>query len=192
MPLIAITGGTATGKSTTLGILKNAGAVACDADDIVHSMYETDTALHETLRHRWGQAVFSENGKVDRARIAEHIFNNENERSWLSALIHPKVWHRLRQLEEFNRSTTVFCAVPLLFEIGWEGRFALTVAVWCPAQEQRRRLRARNWPEERLRSTLKSQLSADEKLQRADVGLINHGSPELLRAQVKRLPALPT
>ncbi len=184
--LVGVTGGLGAGKTTVLQVLREKGAAVLDADDVVHRLYAPGEVAYRALCRRWGAAVLRSDAEIDRKRVADLIFGDAIERRWLNGLVHPLVRERIRVAARETRGL-LFCGVPLLFEVHWEQDMWRTVAVWCPAGVQYERLRDRGWSDAEIRRRLATQLDMDEKLHRADYGLINSGSLELLRRQCEAL-----
>ncbi len=187
MALVGITGGPAAGKTTALEVLEELGAVVVDSDRIVHDLYREDAGLRQSMRQRWGAAAFNDSGEIDRCWVADKVFASAAEREWLNGEVHPRVKQRILDLDASGGSAPLHCAVPLLFEVGWQDIMLATCAVWCPEQRQRARLRRRGWDDNRIQKCLDAQMAADEKLERADFGLINIGTKTILRNQCRRL-----
>lgn len=187
MALVGITGGPAAGKTTTLEVLKELGAAVVDSDRIVHDLYRDDAGLRRSVRLRWGASAFNDYGEIVRHWIADKVFTSAEEREWLNGEVHPRVRQRILNLDAHCGSTPLYCAVPLLFEVGWQDIMLATCAVWCPESWQRVRLLRRGWDENRLRKCLDAQMAAEEKLERADFGLINAGTRANLLNQCRRL-----
>lgn len=185
--LVGVTGGMGAGKSRVLEELNTLGARTLDSDDIVHDLYDSPTPqLRNSLRERWSDKVLNADGSINRRYLAETAFRTKNEIAWLNAHVHPIVRNRLKTVANAT-SEYVFCAVPLLFEVGWEKDMGCTIAVWCDPRTQRERLRQRGWSTAEINRRQAYQMSMDEKLLRADFGLINNGSPALLQKQLERL-----
>lgn len=187
MALVGITGGPAAGKTTLLEELRGLGAAVADSDRIVHDLYREDAELQQSIRRRWGQAAFGDCGEIDRRWIAREVFASSDEREWLNEQVHPRVRRHLLNADPVESSSPLYCAVPLLFEVGWQDIMTITCAVWCPEPMQRARLRARGWSEDRIQQCLNAQMAAEEKLELADFGLINIGTRDHLRNQCRRL-----
>ncbi|NOY82699.1 MAG: dephospho-CoA kinase [Kiritimatiellaeota bacterium] len=184
--LVGITGGLGVGKTTVLQILREKGAEVLDADDVVHRLYAPGEAAYRAIRRRWGADVLQADGTIDRTRVADLVFGTPTERRWLNGLVHPLVRKRIR-IAACRTPGLLFCAIPLLFEVRWERDMWRTVAVWCPEAVQMKRLEQRGWSGAEIRRRLATQLPMNEKLHRADYGLINFGSLELLRRQCEIL-----
>ena len=186
MSLIGITGGIGAGKTTVLQILRGLGAVCWDADEAVHELYRPGGEGLRLVAETWGLEVLLPDGTLDRKRMAERVFASQEERRKLEELIHPLV--RRQMLETAAKTAgNLFCAVPLLYEGGWEKEFRCVVAVWCDRETQTARLKARGWTAEEIRSRNAAQLPMEEKLARAAFAITNNGSLELLREQCRRI-----
>jgi len=195
---LALTGGIACGKTTAGHFLLEAGfSHIYDTDAICHDLYDDPTPdLLDGMRKNWGDDVVTPDSRVDRTALSRRLFssgNREDAFAALNALVHPAVERRLGELMERDAvrdDELVLVEVPLLFEIGWETRYSYTIAVWMPRQMQVARLMERNGlTREEAESRLDVQMSADEKLARADFGLINNGGLEHLRKQCFELTA---
>ncbi|MFA4943365.1 MAG: dephospho-CoA kinase [Lentisphaeria bacterium] len=182
MRLIGITGSLGAGKSTVLGLFARLGAAGWDADAAVHELYQPGRAGWRAARDRWGEEILAADGQLDRARLAARIFPCPAERKRWEAIIHPLVHDHMLATAQ-AAAAPLFCAVPLLYEGGWESWFEAVACVWCPPALQRERLRRRGLAEADISARLAAQLPADEKLRRADFGLINAGSLDLLARQ---------
>jgi dephospho-CoA kinase len=186
MGLIGITGAVGAGKSTVLGFFAELGCAIWDADEAVHRVYRAGGAVLQAMVQRWGQDAIQADGSVNRPVVSARIFAADAERHWLEALVHPLVDQDMHTCYEKTNGLLV-CAVPLLYEARWEERFSRVVTVWCSAATRRERLRFRGWTAEEIAGRDRSQLSADEKLRRADFAIITEGPPVFARRQCAQL-----
>jgi dephospho-CoA kinase len=185
--LIGLTGGIAAGKSEALAAFGRLGAATISADAVVHELLGSDE-IRERLVERWGDDV-APNGKVDRARVGELVFERPDELTWLEAELHPRVGRQLdawrRQLDPGIELAVV--EVPLLFEAGMGDAFDVTVAVVADDELRRRRSEARGGTLFDERSG--RQLTQDEKAAQADHVIRNDGSLEDLERELSDLAA---
>jgi dephospho-CoA kinase len=174
---VAITGGIGAGKSTALDAFRAHGAATVSSDEIVHHLVATDDAVRDALVERLGPEILGEDGRPDRARIAEAVFGDPERLAWLEALLHPLVsreyltWReRLAQLDDPPRVCVT--EVPLLYEVGAQDRFDKVIVITAPRalREQRRHV-ARDDRDARL-------LPDREKVRRADYHYVNTGTFE--------------
>ena len=89
--LVGLTGGIGAGKSTVSALLADHGAVVIDADAIVHEIQRPGTAVFAEIAARFGPGVIADDGTLDRAAIAEIVFNDPDELAALNAIVHPAV-----------------------------------------------------------------------------------------------------
>ena len=96
MPVIGLTGGIASGKSTVAQRLTHDGAICIDADRISREMTET-VEVKRRIAETFGSKVIGEDGELDRAYVARRIFANPDERAFLNAIIHPLVIDEMKR-----------------------------------------------------------------------------------------------
>ena len=180
---VAITGGIGAGKSEALASFARHGAATVSSDQIVHRLLREDEDVRRALLERFGERILDEAGQVDRSAIADVVFPDRQALDWLEALLHPLVVREYLDWREQlgrlpNPPPVCVTEVPLLYEVGGEGRFDKVVVVTAPAE-----LRAqRSQVEAELREP--RLLPEDEKAKRADYVYINDGSLEELDAFV--------
>ncbi len=187
--IIGLTGGIGCGKSSAVRMFASAGFDFIDSDAVVRERVLTDEAVQAALRARWGDLVFCTEGAVDRGRVAEKVFASEEERQWLEALVHPRVYAVWRErLAEAPRARWVV-EVPLLFEQRLENWFDFIVCVACAPAQQLARLEQRGLPRPLAEQRINQQLPLAHKIEHSDFVLWNDGTPGFLQKQVVRLIA---
>ena len=179
---VAITGGIAAGKSEALAAFARHGAAVASSDEIVHRVYREDAELKDSLRARWGGAVFDADGEVDRKAVARIVFADRDELDWLEQQLHPRVARAHEAwLEELGSREKppplAVVEVPLLYETGGERRFDRVVVVTAPAAVRAARRGRFAEREARL-------VPEQEKLDRADFAYVNDGTLDALDAFV--------
>jgi dephospho-CoA kinase len=185
---IGLTGGIGSGKSEALAACRRAAAAVLSSDQVVHDLLGTEE-VKELLEARWGEAVL-EDGDIDRAAVAQIVFNKPDELQWLEQNLFPLVgaetaaWRaELEAADQPPRAAVV--EVPLLFEAGVERRFDTTVAI--VADERLRAERAASRGHKAVDERAARQLTQEEKATRADHVIRNDGSLEDLDRQVREL-----
>jgi dephospho-CoA kinase len=189
MLIVGLTGNYGMGKSTVLKMFRGFGAVTIDADDIVDGLLRNGPVL-EKIRRAFGDGVFSDDGRLDREKIAGLIFRDEKKRDVLEGILHPLVFEEIEEfLKRMEKAPgdegVVVIEIPLMFEKGDIGRFHKTVTVHADESVVFQRLRKegieRGMAEERLRA----QMDIGEKIRRADFVIDNSGSPDETRTKVR-------
>lgn len=188
MLFVGLTGGIGSGKSEALAACERLGAAVLSSDQVVHELLSTDE-LRDVLAARWGSRVVAD-GVVDRAMVAEIVFEDPGELRWLEEVLFPRVGSRIAawrsDLEAVEGGPEVAVVeVPLLFEAGIADAFDATVAV--VADEDERRRRAEDRSHRGLGGRTARQLSQEDKAARADYVLRNDGTLEDLERRTEEL-----
>ena len=189
MDLIGLTGGVGSGKSTVSGFLRELGAEVIDADEGARAVVEPGTPGFQAVVDAFGPELVRE-GRLDRARLAELVFNDRQALERLNAITHPLVreWSAARLAEAAEKGVGVVVQdIPLLFENNLDGLFKATILVYVPAELQLERLVARGLPEADARARIANQLPIDAKRGRATYVIDNSGSREETWAQTEKV-----
>src|SRR5205823_11548310 len=147
MPAIGITGGISTGKSTFINCLRQSlpDATFLDADVMARQLTCEDKNVLAEIRKTFGDAVFNENGELNRSALRAIVFTAPGERRQLEQILHPPIrryWSR--EAERHRQSNQYFFAdIPLLYETGGEKLCDRVVVVACSEEIQMRRLMQR-------------------------------------------------
>ena len=188
--IVGLTGGIASGKSTAAEQLKKLGASLVDADRISHDLTGEGGEAIPAIRRQFGDGVMS-GDHLDRRALANLVFGDANHRRALEAILHPMIQrHMLAEVDHAARAGAgiVILNVPLLFETGTD---ALCDEVWLMAlrpEDQIARAMARDGvTREEAESRVGSQMSLEEKLERADVVIRTNRSLEQTLQELESL-----
>ncbi len=188
MPVIGITGGISTGKSTFCECLRELIPVATffDADQAAHDLAENDPEVRELIGREFGSAIFSASGDLNRAQMRSIVFVDAEKKRALEQILHPRIRRQWSLEAESRRSSNelFFADIPLLYETGGESLCDSVVVVACSPSVQRERLAARTHLD-RLdaEKMIRSQMPLAEKISRADHVVWNNGARAVLAAQ---------
>ena len=186
--ILGLTGGFGCGKSSVLKFFKTAGWQTSNTDDICAELYEQqDIELMGQLREHWRNKVFYSDGKVNKTAIADIVFNDDKELQCLCSMLYPLIAKKTKALIEQNIDKDFIIEVPLLFEAEWDKIFEKTVAVWTDNKTQTERLLAKGFTINDIKNRNSKQLPNDEKLKKADFGLMNNGDLKFLQKQCNKL-----
>jgi dephospho-CoA kinase len=166
---VVLTGGIATGKSYCLQRFAALGAETIDADALAREAVAPGTLGLRAITDRFGEAVVSPDGTLDRAALGRVVFADNKARAALEAIIHPEVYRRIREWYSNLPSAIVAIAdIPLVFETGHYHDFDVVIVCACAPEEQVRRVMARDdLPESEARARLAAQWPISEKVARA-------------------------
>jgi dephospho-CoA kinase len=186
---VGLTGGIGAGKSEVSKRLAALGAVVLDADKAAREVVESGTPGLARIAETFGRGVLRPDGSLDRAKLAEIVFADEEARGRLNAIVHPLVhdWMRAADaaaLRSRGDDVVVVHDVPLLAEGGRGSEFDLVIVVDVPPGVQVERLAGRGMPEEQARARMAAQAARERRLAVADIVIDNSGSLDDLDQRV--------
>jgi dephospho-CoA kinase len=192
MPLVALTGGIASGKSTIARRLAEHGAVVVDADQVVRDVQQPGSSVLKAIAAEFGEPMMRSDGSLDRAALGARVFGDADAVRRLNAIVHPAV-----SIESRRRFDEAFAAdpdavvvydVPLLVEARLGDPWDLIVVAHAPAAVRQRRLvEVRGLNERDAAARIASQVSDEERLQLADVVIDTAGTLEETLRQTDEL-----
>ena len=185
---IGLTGGIGAGKSTVAARLAEHGAVVIDADKIAREVVAAGTDGLAEVVAAFGQSVLTPEGDLDRPAMAKIVFDDEQARTRLNGIVHPRVRACSAELVAGAALDAIIVHdVPLLVETELAPAFHLVLVVHAPAESRIQRLVARGMTETDALARIASQASDEQRRAVADVWLDNGGWPEQVQATADAL-----
>ncbi|HJM42373.1 MAG: dephospho-CoA kinase [Nitrospinota bacterium] len=188
---VGLTGGIASGKSTVAEMFRRHGAHLIDADRVSRDVVAPGRPALEEIVEAFGRGVLRPDGALDRAALGAIVFNDDDARARLNAIVHPRIWEEEDRLcaiyEARDPDGIVMIDAAVIIEAGGADRVDLMVVVDVDAEEQLARLVAKGMSEEEARARIRSQMPAVEKRTYGDYVLNNRGSVEETGRQVERV-----
>ncbi|HEY7036727.1 MAG TPA: dephospho-CoA kinase [Thermomicrobiales bacterium] len=183
--LIGVTGNIACGKSTVMGMLGELGAELIDADAVYHELIAPHRPLWHALQARFGDAIVSSDGTIDRRALGAIVFADPAALAKLDRITHPAVITAIRDRVAGIQGRVVAVDAVKLIE---SGMAPLCDAVWlvtCDRAQQISRLVERNGLSRAdAERRVAAQPPTDGKLSVVDVVIDNSGSMKRTRDQV--------
>ena len=179
MKLIGITGGVGAGKSAILSYLQeNYNCRVELADLIAHKVKEPGQPCYDALIALLGQEILNDDGTINKGRMADIIFSDDEKLVAVNALIHPAVkQYFLAEVEKERKIGKIdyfFLEAALLIEDGYERIMDEIWYIYATEEVRMRRLMAsRGYSEEKVRSIMAEQLS-DEAFRKSCVFVIDN------------------
>lgn len=172
-PVIGLTGGMASGKSTVTKLLQQAGAYIIDADHLAHAVIKKSGPAYAAVVDGFGRDILDTEGEIDRKRLGDFVFSNHEERERLNQCVHPHVFARFEtewqvQVKTSPETPIIFDAA-LLIETGAYRYVRKVVVVYVDIETQIARLMHRDGltPAE-ARQRIDAQMPLSEKIRFAD------------------------
>lgn len=189
--IIGLTGSIATGKSTVSLMFDDFNIPVIDADKISRDVVKPGMEAYKKIVNHFGEDVLRKDNTIDRAKLGDIIFSNENKRKQLNNIIHPAIRKEMIRQRDLLIEENVNCVVldiPLLFESKLTHFVDKTVVVYVDEDVQLERLIKRNnYTKEEALKRIQSQMSVKKKAQLADEVIDNNGSKYQSYVQLEEL-----
>jgi dephospho-CoA kinase len=193
MLVVGLTGGIATGKSTVSQEFKRLKIPVVDADEISRQIVEPGQACYKEIVAKFGVEILDIDSRINRAKLGEVIFQDQDKRKTLNRITHPRVrLHIIKQVlrHYLEGHDMVVLDIPLLFESGLDKFVNLSLVVWCTVDQQLERLMTRNQLTKRqAQSRINSQMGIQEKIRLSSFAIDNSGERQQTKLQVERFVA---
>lgn len=189
MPVIGLTGGIGSGKSTVADLFARRGAAVIDTDVIARQLVAPGTEALADIRTAFSDTVVDAEGQLDRAGLRRLVFADEVARRRLEAILHPRIRSQVEHALAHIDAPYVVIVIPLLVETGgYRDLLDRVLVVDCPEPLQIERVIARNGllPDE-VHAIIATQASRTARLAAADDVIENTGSAEALQSAVADL-----
>ena len=189
--VIGLTGGIASGKSTVAKLLASRGAAIVDADQLARQVVEPGQPALAELVARFGAAILTSDGRLDRKRLGAIAFADPAARADLGRITHPRIAAASAAAIATwadAGANIVFYEAPLLVENRAHTGLAGLVVVAVPPDIQHARLISRDGLlAEDAAARIAAQLPLADKLAAATWVVENTGDLAALEAAVGQL-----
>jgi dephospho-CoA kinase len=196
--VVGLTGGIGTGKTRVADLLRELGAAVECSDVIVRELQSPGGEVLNAIAETFGREYLTSEGSLDREKLGELVFNDEEARVKLGNLTHPAVYGQLLRRMEAHKAAGVAVIVldiPLLLEGKRSGRgsgaklpFDVVCVVYADEATQLERVMARDdLSREQAQSRVSAQLPIEEKRRMANVVIDNTGDWDATEKQVREL-----
>lgn len=170
---VGLTGSIAVGKSFVCDVLRENGCHVLDSDVSARKAVERGSrGLREVVK-AFGSELLTEDGDLNRKRLAQLIFANDQKRILLNSIVHPRVlaetalW--LEDVRSADSNGIAIVDAALMIESGSYRRFDKIIVVWCDPAIQLKRLMLRDKLSEiDAKNRIAAQLPQDKKKDFAD------------------------
>lgn len=188
MLVVGLTGGIGSGKSTVAKLFEERGITVVDTDQLARELtLPGKPALNEIVA-KLGEEILLNDKTLDRAQLRKRIFLDSSLRSWLEGLLHPLIRAETKRLLDMAQSRYSIVVIPLLFEAKSNPLInrILVVDALEEQQVQRAKLRDR-LSEKEIQAIMNTQVTRQQRLEKADDVILNDGMLEHLIPQVEKL-----
>lgn len=191
MLVIGITGGVGAGKSSVLKALEeHCNCKIILADDVGNTVKEPGQSCYFQIVDLLGKDILKEDSTIDKLKMAEKIFANEDILKQVNHIIHPAVekyiLNDIQAEREKNAIDVFFLEAALLIEAGYVSYLDELWYIFSEKNVRIKRLKeSRGYSDEKIRRIMDKQLSDDDFRMYADVVLDNSNEFQSTFAQIK-------
>ena len=191
--IVVLTGGIASGKSTVAQFFKELGAHIIDWDVLAREVVKPYLKVWKEIVEYFGREILNEDLTLNRKKLAEVVFGNEEKVEKLDHLTHPEMLKEDKRITNEIRSSDpdalIIKDIPLLGEgksplIWADLKIDKIVVVYASVENQIKRLREKGFTLDEAKKRISSQISLKEKIKFADFVIYNDGSIEETKRQV--------
>ena len=187
MLVVGLTGGIGAGKSTVAELFARLGALVIDADQLARMAIERGSDGFADVMLRFGEDVIV-NGDIDRKKLAEIVFSDEQARKDLEAIIHPRVQALFAEaVADLDHDDILIYEIPLLVETGAAEKFDYVITVESEIELRKERLLKKGLYISQIEKRMASQASEEARTAVADSVIRNDGDEDSLLRQVENL-----
>lgn len=184
-PIVGLTGGIATGKSTVSQLFKDHGLYVICADELIHKLYQEEATLNK-VKELCPQSLTGE--KIDFKSLRKSFFSDPKIKSELEKFLYAELPRVFKLSLPEDTKQVIIYDVPLLFEKKLDPLFDQIIAVITHEKIQLERLMQRDGrDEETHRKVLAAQWPLSQKKANSDFVLENNGTLGELEKRVLHL-----
>ena len=185
---VGLTGGIGAGKSTVADLFSQKGAVVIRSDELARQVIEPQTPGFQQVIDRFGKDIVNSEGYIDRAKLAQIVFQDDAALKDLENIVHPLVRSKTNELvNQHTAETIIVNEIPLLLEKKMESLFDFLVIVISSEKIRLERLAQRGLTTEQATARMAKQVSDDERRAAADFLIVNDGNLDQLEADVEKI-----
>lgn len=188
--IVGLTGGIGSGKTQASNAFASLGVPVIDTDLISHALTAPGGLAISAIRDAFGDEVIDLSGAMDRSKMRELVFQNNQAREKLESIIHPLIQHVvMTSLDQYDQAPYVVLVVPLLAESPfWASKCDRVLVIDCDVKTQIERVMKRsNLSEDQALSIINSQVLRDDRKAIANEVIVNESTIEHLNNQVRKL-----
>jgi dephospho-CoA kinase len=189
---VGLTGNIASGKSQAALMFAELGAHVIDADRIVHQLLSRGTGTYQKIVKVFGSQILGPNLQIDRKKLGQIVFFDEEKRIRLNQLTHQdvgaEILRQIFELEQASSSGIIIVDAALMVETGSYKMYNRLIVVTCDRSLQLARLMNRDrLSEEEASARMVSQLPIEEKIKLADYTIDTSGTLKQMHDQVEAI-----
>ena len=191
MRVIGITGSSGSGKTTICNIIKNSyNSEILDADKVAKELSSNiNSDYYKEMVKLFGKECLLENKMINRKKVAEIIYSDDEKRSKLNDLTFNYVVEKMKKdLSNIKDKDYVIIDAPLLYEAGVDKLCDKVIAVVAESKNKVKRICLRDGIDENFaKKRLKIQNEDNFYIEKADYVIYNNKDINNLEESIKMI-----
>lgn len=187
--IVGLTGGIGCGKSMASKLFSELNIKVIDTDLISQQFTQSGGLAIDLIREKFGQNFITADGALDRNKMRNLVFSDNDARLELEKILHPLILKETQLQIEQAHSPYIIIVIPLLFEKNaFLNLVQRTLVIDCDEQQQLIRTMTRSQlSEQQVSAIMTTQVSRKTRLHSADDIIMNDQDINYLKSQVLQL-----
>lgn len=187
---VGLTGGIGSGKTTIAKVFSVLGVPVFYADAEAKKCMQHEQELKQKIQVAFGAAIYKE-GVLQKAELAQIVFNNAQALHQLNALVHPLVQQKFELWCARQEAPYVLKEAAILFESGSDKGLDAVVCVSAPDALRIKRVMQRDQlQEEQVKARMQKQWTQEQKIAQSKYHICNDSKSLLIQKLLKVHQAL--
>lgn len=187
-PVIAITGGIGSGKSTVSKFFQEQGAFNINADFIAKNILWKNETVHQKVIDEFGEEICGIDGKISKELLTDKVFQSVDTIRKINAIIHPPVRKEIRESVDREKSSGNYSMIAvesaLVFESGIESDFDVVITVAADDELRIKRAVDQNVvSRDSVLRRMNLQDSQEDNIKKSDYVIYNNKTKSALRKE---------
>jgi dephospho-CoA kinase len=175
---VGITGGIGSGKTESGKILENAGEKVLYADIIAKEVINSNEKVKNKIKQLFGQNYFDTDGKLNRKKLADLVFDDEESLMLLNSIVHPEVFKVIDdeiKKAKISGKKLIFIEAALIFESYVDEKLDFVIVIDAEENLCKERVCNRDkMSPAQFYKRVKSQIASEEKVKLGDFIIKNN------------------
>ncbi|MBF0297752.1 MAG: dephospho-CoA kinase [Oligoflexia bacterium] len=196
IPVVGLTGGIASGKSTVSNILRDNGLTVICGDTLTKEIYKEKESI-DFIKDNFPTCITADS-EIDFSSLRKEFFNNPKSKQLIENYIwskHPIFFHKFINKAKAENQNFIIYDYPIIFEQTLHHLFDIIFVVYTDKETQKKRLKLRdknNMSDLLIEKILSTQMPMEQMIKLVDSKQVinncnNCDNQESLQLEVKRI-----
>ena len=190
--VVGVTGGTAAGKSTVCDFMNGRETVIIDADRIGHELLSENAYIKRSIYELFGDIILDQDRNIDRNRLGNLAFSDENSLEKLNGIVHPLLLVKLRdqitRAKKNMKRGVILVDAALIVDWNITSLFDYIVMVDALKQHRMKRLiKGKTLAPKQARDRINAQFPTSIKKQYVHYTIKNNGTLRKLKSDAQKV-----